>query len=301
METLTTARISELRAFRDCPRKREIAFDYSLKPQIEAPYFAFGTAYHAARRGADWSLDPFETARLQAMLEKIPGGLYGQRLTEIPFTITAGRMLRLQGHIDAVVEYQGRYMVLERKTTSKDLDADYFAALAMDDQVHGYYLGAHGSDMPVDGVLWEVVKKPGIRPYKATPLEKRTYNKTQTKTADGVIRPAGSLSAKCREFDETPVEFYARCLEAFDPVTDYALREVAVTTDRVESFKQDVAAQLRSIRDGASWRNPQACPDCPFTGICHNEMLATETPDGFIRDPSVSSPEASPAQPPAGS
>lgn len=299
MEALTTARISELRAFRDCPRKRVLSYEYELAPRIEAPYFAFGTAFHAGRRQAPWSLDPYEAARLNAILAKIPSDLYETKLCEVPFEVVVEDGLRIQGHIDAVVLYAGRYMVLERKTTSQALDADYFAALEMDDQVHGYYIGAQTLGLNVQGVLWEVVHKPQIRPLKATPEDKRKYTKKPKTLEDGTVRPAGSLYENQREFDETPEEFYERCLANFDPVTDYALREIAVTSDRLASFTSDTAAQLQVIRDGAAWRNPQACHDCHFTGICARTDLATETPDGFVRRP-VSSPEASPVTSPQG-
>ena len=117
----------------------------------------------------------------------------------------------------------------------------------------------------MENCLYDVIRKPTIKPYKATPEDKRKYNKD------------GSLSKTCREFDETPEEWYHRLeLDIIQrPDYYYARVEVARSADDLTDYLFDMWAVGREIADaqrlGRFSRNPQNCQSygkCEFFDVC---------------------------------
>jgi hypothetical protein len=84
-------------------------------------------------------------------------------------------------------------LVVEHKTTSSDIGpgSAYWAKLTLDTQVSAY-LGAHEG---VEGMLYDVIRKPGIRPYKATPPADRKYTKAKDKACPACKSKSGAASA----------------------------------------------------------------------------------------------------------
>ena len=158
-------------------------------------------------------------------------------------------------------------LVVEHKTTSADITpgSPYWRRLTLDTQVSTYLGATEG----VEGMLYDVIRKPGIKPYKATPEADRKYTK------------AGTLYAAQRAADETPEE-YAERLRAdisSDPNKYYA-RGIVVRLphERIEAARDTwlVAGSIReSMRLDAWPRNPSSCDaygrTCDYWAVCAGE------------------------------
>lgn len=190
----------------------------------------------------------------------------------------------LAGKVDGLLrDADGRLLLLEHKTTSERIDdraSDYWLKLAMDAQITQYYIGAeslgHG---PVDGCIYDVIRKPTIRPLLATPIEK------QKRKADG------SLYAKQRERDESPDEYRARLRSDIEARPEYYFQRelVARVEDDLTEYLADVWALGRAIREAErqgqhSPRNPNACHRygrCAFWDVCAYGLRPEDHPEKY--------------------
>lgn len=190
-----------------------------------------------------------------------------------PETGGVSKTFHLAGKIDALAKEKatGKVVIVEHKTTSQDIGpgSDYWRKLPIDGQVSGYYCGAQALDHEASTCLYDVIRKPTIKPYKATPEEKRKYNKD------------GSLSKACREFDETPDEWYERLRADIEIRPDYyyARIEISRSDNDLLEYLFDMWAVSREIADAQRmnrWsRNPQACSvygTCEYFGVCTGEQ-----------------------------
>jgi hypothetical protein len=190
-----------------------------------------------------------------------------------PETGAASRTWRLGGKLDVVVRdlLEQRNVVVEHKTASGDVSAgsDYLKRLRLDGQVSVYYAGGDALGFPIGSCLYDVLVKPGLRPYKATPVEARKFKKD------------GALYANQRDRDETPEEYRARIVEAVasDPNSYFQRAEVVRLEQEMRDALADVWNLGRSIREneiaGRAPRNPDACVrygrTCEFFGVCCGE------------------------------
>ena len=158
-------------------------------------------------------------------------------------------------------------LVVEHKTTSSDITpgSTYWRKLTLDTQV-SQYLGATEG---VEGMLYDVIRKPGIKPFKATPEADRKYTK------------AGTLYAAQRERDETPEEFSVRLrADISEGPNKYYARGIIVRlpSERTEAARDTwlVAGSIReSMRLDAWPRNPGSCDaygrTCDYWAVCAGE------------------------------
>lgn len=194
-----------------------------------------------------------------------------------PTTGAASRTWTLGGKVDAIVrDAEGRILVVEHKTAAEEIGpgSDYWKRLRLDGQVSIYFAGAESLGLKPDAVLYDVLAKPALRPYKATPLESRKYK------ADG------TLYANQRAEDETPEQYLARCLAdiAEDPAGYYQRGEVVRLEQEMSDALHDVWQLGKQIREseiaGRFPRNPDACvrysQTCPFFGVCTGEVALTD-------------------------
>lgn len=190
-----------------------------------------------------------------------------------PETGGVSKTFHLSGKIDALAKEKtmGKVVIVEHKTTGQDIGpgSDYWRKLPIDGQVSGYYCGAEALGHEASTCLYDVIRKPTIKPYKATPEEKRKYNKD------------GSLSKACREFDETPDEWYERLSADIESRPDYyyARIEISRSDNDLLEYLFDMWAVSREIADAQRmnrWsRNPQACSvygTCEYFGVCTGEQ-----------------------------
>ena len=287
--------------FAACHRAYQLFYVQGKRPVIPSDALGFGTAMHSLLEGV-WggsysrskgegvggqsfnTGDPYRDMTLKALyegyldrwerddderFEKVAAEVYFEAPLMNPETGGISKTWVLAGKIDAIAREKssGKLYIIEHKTTSQDIGpgSDYWRRLAIDGQVSGYYVGAQANGYDVENCLYDVIRKPTIKPYKATPEDKRKYNKD------------GSLSKTCREFDETPEEWYHRLeLDIIQrPDYYYARVEVARSADDLTDYLFDMWAVGREIADaqrlGRFSRNPQNCQSygkCEFFDVC---------------------------------
>jgi PD-(D/E)XK nuclease superfamily len=296
---------SRMRTYRECARKHDLMYRQGFRPVKEGDALHFGTLMHKGLE-AFWTggdplaalegeADAFERVKAEELMR---GYIikYAHLLTEYevlsaetvfdaplinPATMLPSRNWRLGGKQDVILKRRsdGHVIVVEHKTTSESLtDGDYWARLQIDHQVSNYVIGAEALGFPVDDTLYDVIKKPGIRPLAATPAESRKYTKQ------------GFLYAAQRERDETPEEFRTRLREDIeaDPEKYFQQRTIVRMNSQIQDFMFDAWQTAQEIRSaaiaGRAPRNPEAClryGRCPFWDVCVNGLVPSEHPEAF--------------------
>jgi hypothetical protein len=103
-----------------------------------------------------------------------------------PATGRPSRRFRLAGKIDAKVEDADGLWLVDHKTTSENLGAEgYWQHLAINGQISTYCLAALAQGLKPVGMLWDVIRKPCIRPKDGEP----PWAFRERLTADALERP----------------------------------------------------------------------------------------------------------------
>ena len=195
-----------------------------------------------------------------------------------PATGAASRTWQLAGKLDVLVRDRrdGRPYLVEHKTTSQDASegSTYWRRLRMDGQISQYYVGAATLGFEVAGCIYDVVRRPGLRPLKATPPEKRKLTKD------------GRLYATQRDRDEDASDYFLRVTEAIaDSAGASFVRGVVVRLeDEVREHLADTWALGRLMREaeiaGCHVRNVDACERyrrlCEYLPICEGSASADD-------------------------
>lgn len=304
-EKLTHSRLS---CFRQCPRKHLIRYEWGIRPEETGLALRVGSAFHAALEAADKGedidgameasvSDPYDLALVAAMYDG-----HARRWESDPLELVASEMefdlplinpdtgrpstiFRLAGKMDRLVKLRdGRIALMEYKSTSRDFspESDYWMRLHMDQQLSIYVIAARQLGYEVETVLYDVTKRPMLRPLKATPVEKRQY-----------VQKTGGLYANQRDMDETPSEFAGRVAADIAAKTDqyFARIEIARLDQDLDECRAELWQQQQALREsqrsGRWYRNPGACFEnhwaCDYLSICLNRDLETRTPQGFVR------------------
>lgn len=282
--------------FASCHRAFKFCYEDLKRPIKTSDALNFGTAMHSMLEGY-WNVkvpmlpamdDSYQEMTLLALFEGYQKRwLESDRMTyetigtEMRFdaplmnpeTGGVSKTFHLSGKIDALAKEKttGKVVIVEHKTTGQDIGpgSDYWRKLPIDGQVSGYYCGAEALGHQASTCLYDVIRKPTIKPLKATPEDKRKYNKD------------GSLSKACRENDETPDEWYGRLSAdiASRPDYYYARIEISRSDNDLLEYLFDMWAVSREIADAQRmnrWsRNPQACSvfgTCEYFGVCTGEQ-----------------------------
>lgn len=202
-----------------------------------------------------------------------------------PATWRESQTWRLGGKIDLLLKRRadGRTLVCEHKTTVeeiKDDTAHYWSSLALDHQISAYAIGAESLGHKVDEILYDVIRKVGIRPFKETPNEVKKFTK------------AGALYANQHDHDETPEEYRARVRAEIesDPERYFQRRSIPRTESQIRDFMFDAWQQARTMHeqrlDGYSPRNPEACHrfgECRYWSLCSTGSKPEAYPAEFVK------------------
>ncbi|MCE2456173.1 MAG: PD-(D/E)XK nuclease family protein [Gemmatimonadetes bacterium] len=316
---------SRLSSFRACPRRHWMRYELGLAPERDGLALRVGSAFHLAldalAGGGDpapaleESLDdPYDLALVAAMVT-----VHTERWAREPFDIVASELAfdlplvnpatgrpstvwRIAGVIDAIAELpDGRLALVERKTTSRDFSpgSEYWLQLHMDPQLSVYVLAARQLGYAIDTILYDVTRRPRMRPRRATPEEKRRY------------KANGDLYANQRAEDEAPEAFAVRVAAAMRARPDYhfARAEIARLDQDLADCAAELWAQQKTLRlaqrTGRWYRNPGSCYapfPCAYLSVCQFRDLEDVTPNGFIRleDVHPELPEVSSAYPAGG-
>jgi hypothetical protein len=219
--------------------------------------------------------DPFDTVKLQVLVmgyhhrwaDMQPSlGIEDIEVVKTfpirnPETGRISRTWRGLAKLDKV--YAGH--IVEHKTTSQDIGpgATYWQQLAIDDQC-SYYWDA--VDFELEGVIYDVVHKPGLKPLKCTPPDKRRYT------------AKGHLYANQRDVDETPDEYMARLTThvATNPDLYYARVTIVRLEEELIEAREDIwwtAKDLHRCKTRGKFpKNPGSCMKwnrlCDYFEVC---------------------------------
>lgn len=219
-----------------------------------------------------------------------------------PATMRASRTWQLGGKIDGILRRRsdGRVLVMEHKTTSDAIESDadnYWSTLALDGQISGYVIGAEALGYQVDEILYDVIRKVGQRPKRATPEAERKYR--QPKGPDEKTWAPNDprlLYATQRLYDETPDEYRARIREEIQaaPERYFQRRVIARTESQIRDYLQDAWQLGRGMADmaadGYAPRNPDACHRfgaCSMWSVCGVGAHPSDFPTEFRQSSDV--------------
>lgn len=296
MTTLMTA--SSQTTLLGCPRKYYWKYEVGLAPDSDALALRFGSAWARGMEGR-WrgmsyeaalaialpdnvDLDPVMCATLSGMLAGYYS-LYGDAANdpnvaklepevEFDLPLEASRSFRVAGKLDGLgVLWNACHAIVEHKTTSDSLepDSDYWMRLRWNIQCLQYVHAARCSGWDISTVLYDVARKPSIRP--------KLVNKVM----------------------ETPEQYADRLIADIKERPDFyfARREVPVLDQDVEEFKiqrlmmsrsilANRAMQKRCARPEQAWpRNisDNTCSFCPFDSFClqNINININQPPAGF--------------------
>jgi hypothetical protein len=310
---------SSLTAFKVCPRKYDLQYEQGIVPVKESEPLYFGKLMHdgldfwvknernieltISHIEQEWAesvqKDEYLLAKAVALLRGYHNRYKDDGLevvaSETPYqapllnpeTKAESRLFYLGGILDRIVKEYGRFKILETKTTSEDIypESDYWRKLLMDSQVSGYYIGAEVlTGEKIENCIYDVVKKPGLKPYMATPVEKRQYKKD------------GTLYASQRDKDETPQEYFSR-LEADiaeRPHFYFARREVPRSDSDLYEYLDDIWQVSQSLRafqlKGKFPRYVNSCSSvyglCQYFKICSKQCSADDS-NQFVKHDKV--------------
>lgn len=304
---------SSLTMFRRCPREYYFRYVLNRKGRRKAKALRFGTLFHLGLNawwagsgpqryiGALYAIglgsqkeetDSFDIVKAETLIAGYTARWGDERykalaverrfMSELDDPVHAS----ISGSIDAIAERDGKIYNVEHKTTSADISAgsDYWRhVVTLDSQVSTYDNASRAMGYDIRGTLYDVIRKPELEPYKATPEDKRKYTKP-TKA-----EPVPRLYSNQREEDETEDEFRDRLAADIVARPDwYFQRQVIVRLERDnEEHARDVEQTARAIRfaegHGAWPRSPNACERfrrlCEYHPVCAGE---TTIEDGTL-------------------
>jgi hypothetical protein len=166
-----------------------------------------------------------------------------------------------------------RILLSEIKTSGEDITpgSPYWTRLLMDVQVSLYIEAARSLGIEAEGVLYDVLYKPKLRPLLATPEADRKYTKAKA-------GEPSRLYANQRDRDETPEEYGERVLKSIaeSPDSHYQRRTIVrLERERLEAQADtwQTAGAIRDARRLRVWpRNPDSCMQwsrkCDYFDVC---------------------------------
>ena len=306
---ITRLTTSQVKCFKTCRKRYELEYVEMLKP-IETPKaLEIGTLYHvglehllsglsmdavkvclielqeanALHKGIDFDpMNAYIAAEMCRAWNRDSGWQNWKILhVEKSFEVSTGYAKRLLGKIDGVCirPETGKPYLIEHKTTSMwGVDGtDYLHNLLWDEQSTNYLYAYRRmledgvlEGEAVDGIFYDIIEKPSIKPFTATPPEKRKYTKD------------GRLYAGQHESDETPEEFRLRVREWYEEKprihTAYVYRTPADIEAQINDFNLTLKDINAAERDSTWYRNPEACKilPCPYRSKCLDNVPDTD-------------------------
>jgi hypothetical protein len=311
---------SELSVARRCRREHYFAYVLGYRSAGDVEALRFGTAWHRGLealwlgRGLDEAIvavtdgieDWAEASRLRVLLVAYDARWGDELRDEVvaveqafrapvinPESGAASRTFELAGKLDVLLERR----FVEHKTTSSEIGfgSVYWQTLKLNSQISTYYAGARALGHEVDGCVYDVVRKPALRPSQVPVLDDeglkivRDADGQRVRTKTGKWRQTGDseLGYVLETRLETQEEYEQRLLEEISANPDkYFQRGEVVRLESEEREAQLDTWQLaRSLREdelaGRYPRNADACRRyssmCPFFAVCCGEAELADT------------------------
>lgn len=304
--------------FAACHRAYKIAYKDLVRPAVESEALSFGSAMHGllelywkapGKEPEGWTgiasriEDPFRRETIKELFigymvkwqsdienyDAVGSEIYFEAPLMNPETGAVSRTWKLAGKIDAIAKERatGRTVIVEHKTTSCDIGpgSDYWKKIPIDGQVSGYYVGAQVNGYEAENCVYDVIRKPTIKPSHSVPLLDENGLKIvvvdetgeRALTKKGEPRQSAGEGMTLMVRDETPEEYGARLREDIAARPDYyfARLDVARSSDDLAEYLYDMWAVGREIADaermGRFSRNPNACSvfgSCEYFDVC---------------------------------
>jgi hypothetical protein len=325
---------SRMGTYLRCPRAHYWACEVGLRPTKVGLALRLGTAWHAgmearwkgknyddalkAALGTSEELDELTCSTVAALLAGYYW-YYGKRETfgkllpelEFNYQLPGSETFSAAGKVDGLGQLTDeRTALIESKTTSDSLapESDYWLRLRFNPQVFQYIDAARNGGWDISEVIYDVTRKPTIRPKMINDLDKdglKIVLDAQGKRvflANGKPRLGGDTAKGyyIKEHRETPEEFGARLLADIQsrPEHYFARREVPILDDEISAFEaqrltiantieyhREVEASLAKPED--AWpRNVDVrnCKFCSFSSFCLQNLSVDRNspPSGFI-------------------
>lgn len=199
--------------------------------------------------------------------------------------LSASRTFSYAGKIDLIVENTsepGRYWLCDHKTTSEDIEdpaGEFWRRMHLATQASHYQLACLQAGVRLEGCVWDVIRKPSIRPRRITKAERDEIGNLGT--YQGLRLPEGlSVDQALASESEPPALYGLRVLASVlaDPAKHYARRLVPRSDRELVEYAGDLwnTATLvrRSHSDGWFPRTgaTHACfqykRSCEYLDIC---------------------------------
>jgi len=209
-----------------------------------------------------------------------------------PETGRATGRFRYRGILDGIVRLvDGRLGVLEQKTTSQSIEphSDYIRRLRVDSQISRYLLAAQDAGISASAVIYDITRKPSIKPRRLTKKEIKTLQ-TEGTYFD---QPIELIPSDLRR--ETPEMFGARLNDHIcrQPERYFLRLEIPRLQQDLDEESRELWLQqqavARAVRTGHFFRNTSACLSpyrCEFADLCLSGINPAglepgEVPDGY--------------------
>jgi len=184
------------------------------------------------------------------------------------------------GKFDGIISKNGDSYLLEHKTCREEIGpaSPYWTRLSIDTQISGYLLASWHQGKKLDGVLYDVIRKPEIRP-KLLGLKETSMVKLSGMYCNMRLSPeAYQQFSLSRDFRETPEMFQARLIQDTLERPDWYFgrqlitrlaKELLTYAEELWRTQKDIHAALSS---GDHRRNDKACfayrSPCEYLGLC---------------------------------
>jgi hypothetical protein len=228
---------------------------------------------------AQWADSDLVTHSVEEMLE---GRVWN------PATGRETRSYRVAGKLDwRGTDGQERAVIMDHKTCSEDIEdpnATYWRQLVIEGQLSHYMLLEWQNGRKVDTAVWDVVRKPDIRPRKLTRAEVQSI--AMTRVWFGHNLDFDEVFAAQKTERET-LEMYAARL-AYDctverPWRYFQRRSIPRLDAEIVEYANDLwdhaQDMISAYRHGRRPRNSGACMNygvpCAFLGICSGHDTPT--------------------------
>lgn len=335
MQLLTHSRMN---SFKVCRQKHYYEYELGMRKSEDAKALRMGSAYHDClemlanqhqlsdaiekiHQRYDAMPEEYDIAEWEYERETLIRLLCGyvwrwegdewdhvaaERSFQLPLVNAANsrgtsRTFKLAGKIDGIIRLpDGRLSVLEHKLLGEDLDDDspLWRRLRVDHQISMYCHAARRLGFAVDCVMYNVTRKPTIRPSKIPLLDEYGMkivldsSGDRVKNANGSWKQTGSaeygLELQTRPM--TTDEWGQKLTDdiAQRPEFYYQRREIARLDQDLERFHEevwDIAATMRDAQLNQRWyrtSTKDTCAFCSFFGPCTSGWTDRDAmPEGF--------------------
>lgn len=240
--SVITVSNSELTCYQRCPKEWEYRYVHKRQAKKESEPLSIGTRIHKTLATGDATgLKPIERAMVRAYVP--PEHVYAR---DVFFLVPIANDVAITGELDSVIELDGRRVVHEIKTTSKDITPGSYYwrhVVHINPQATMYLLAAEHLGLDPSFVVWDVLRKPALRLKK----------------------------------NESETEFEKRCLEDIEDNRAYyqQRKKIVRFEDEKQAHVRDILGVVHLILSGETPRNRGSCfayeRPCDFLEVCCGE------------------------------